>query len=247
MSNNYKDESEITDADDEELCSLKADIEFAFEDKTNESNPPKPNQNPVEENPKPTLVVNEKLNQEIENLLAEKKLIGEKYLVGLPMNVIRYIFIPCFLAFVLYKNISALSASGYEIASLINVTSILFFSSVAVYLSFGFLKAQIALQASDSDERKSITGAFLKQIVLNNGDPDSPPILKRQGLALEFFLGLVMPTMLFILTFCVMNTLDIFAMKIGYVILAFVFVLALMNDPINSARSKPCCKAKRLH
>ncbi|MFI3044494.1 hypothetical protein [Pseudomonas coronafaciens] len=246
MSNNYKNKSEITDTDDEELCSLKADIESAFEDKPSDSEPPELIKNPVIENLIPTLVEDEMLDQEIENLLAEKKLIGEKYLVGLPMNVIRYIFIPCFLAYVLYKNISALFASGFEIFSLINATSILFFSSVAVYLSFGFLKAQIALQASDSDERKSITGASLKQIILNNGDPDSPPILKRQGLALEFFLGLVMPTMLFILTFCVMNTLDIFAMKIGYVILAFVFVLALMNAPINTARSKPCCKIPRL-
>ncbi|RMS11849.1 hypothetical protein ALP72_02286 [Pseudomonas coronafaciens pv. coronafaciens] len=225
---------------------MREDIKSAFEDKRNDDEPKKVSSDTNDIGKEELSVDDKKLDQEIRNLLVEKKLIGEKYLLGLHLNVIRYLFIPCFLAFVLYKNLSALYASGFEIVSLINVVSVLFFSSVAVYLSFDFLKAQIASQASSDGERKNIVGASIRQIILENGTEESPWILKRQGLALEFFLGLVLPTVLFILIFCVTNTLDIFAIKIAYVVLAFIFVLALMNDPINSARSKPCCKIARL-
>ncbi|WP_153000190.1 hypothetical protein [Pseudomonas syringae] len=246
MTNNYKTNSDESGFDDEELCTLRADIKSAFEDKPKDDEPADASNKTGKIDEQKRLDNDKKMNEEIRNHLAEKKLIGEKYLLGLHLNVIRYLLIPCFLAFILYKNISALFASGFEIVSLVNVASILFFSTVAVYLSFDFLKAQIALQASNDDERNSIVGASLKQIILENGYEESPPILKRQGLVLEFFLGLILPTILFILIFCVMTTLDIFAIKIVYVVLAFIFILALMNDPINSARSKPCCKIARL-
>lgn len=245
MSTNYKPDSENNEFDEEELCTLRADIKSAFEDKPKDDEPENLTGDTPDIDKQKLLVADKKQDEEIRNLLAEKKLIGEKYLLGLHLNVIRYLFIPCFLAFVLFKNISALYASGFEIVSLINIVSIVFFSSVAVYLSFDFLKAQIASQASNDGERKNIVAASIRQIILENGTEESPWILKRQGLALEFFLGLVLPTVLFILIFCVMNTLDIFAIKIAYVVLAFIFVLALMNDPINSARSKPCCKIAR--
>ncbi|WP_122359094.1 hypothetical protein [Pseudomonas ficuserectae] len=245
MANNYKTNPDENEFDDEDLCTMRADIKSAFEDKSNDDEPKNLTDATVDTDKQKPLVEDKKQDEEIRNLLAEKKLIGEKYLLGLHLNVIRYLFIPCFLAFVLFKNISALYASGFEIVSLINVVSVLFFSSVAAYLSFDFLKAQIASQASSDNKRKNIVGASIKQIILENGTEESPWILKRQGLALEFFLGLVLPTVLFILIFCVMNTLDIFAIKIAYIVLAFIFVLALMNDPINSARSKPCCKIAR--
>ena len=245
MTNNYKTNSDESEFDDEDLCTLRADIKSAFEDKPKDDEPKNVSSDANDFDEQKLLIEDKSLDDEIRNHLEEKKLIGEKYLIGLHLNVIRYLFIPSILAFVLFKNLSALFASGFEIVSLINVVSILFFSSVAVYLSFDFLKAQIASQASNDNERKNIVGASIRQIILENGTVESPWILKRQGLALEFFLGLVLPTVLFILIFCVMNTLDIFAIKIAYVVLAFIFVLALMNDPINTARSKPCCKIAR--
>ncbi|RMN37505.1 hypothetical protein ALQ66_00563 [Pseudomonas savastanoi pv. glycinea] len=162
------------------------------------------------------------------------------------MNVIRYLFIPCVLAFLIYRNISAIYASGFGIASLLYVIPLFFFSCIAVYLSFNFLKAQIASRASTPDERIRISRISLKTILLRGGSVGSPYFLKRQGLIFEFFAGLVVPTMIFILVFLVMNILNIFAIKVVYVVVAFVFLLALMNYPVSIMRSKAADEIKRL-
>lgn len=224
MKNNYETDEQKRKADEESDGSIINDIRKFFQDDESED---------FEDDTK-------------SKTQPKKKLIGEEYLTGLPLNVIRYLFIPCVLAFLIYRNISAIYASGFGIASLLYVIPLFFFSCIAVYLSFNFLKAQIASRASTPDERIRISRISLKTILLRGGSVGSPYFLKRQGLMFEFFAGLVVPTMIFILVFLVMNILNIFAIKVVYVVVAFVFLLALMNYPVSIMRSKAADEIRRL-
>lgn len=224
MKNNYETDEQKRKADEESDGSILNDIREFFQDDESED---------FEDDTK-------------SKTQSKKKLIGEVYLTGLPMNVIRYLFIPCVLAFLIYRNISAIYASGFGMASLLYVIPLFFFSCIAGCLSFNFLKAQIASRASTPDERVRISRISLKTILLRGGSVGSPYFLKRQGLIFEFFAGLVVPTILFILVFLVMNILNIFAIKVVYVVVAFVFLLALMNYPVSIMRSKAADEIRRL-
>jgi hypothetical protein len=101
----------------------------------------------------------------------------------------------------------------------LNVVSILFFTSIAVYTSFNFLKAQIALRASTFEQRTSVAKISLQRILLEGGDAEGSFLLRRQGLILELVAGLVLPTMVFIVAYVVMDTLNIFAVNVVYVVL----------------------------
>ena len=81
-----------------------------------------------------------------------KKLIGYDYLTGLPINIIRHLIFPCVLAFLLYRNAVALLADASIAVTILAVVSCLFFTAVAVCLSFNLLKAQIAFES----DRKSV-------------------------------------------------------------------------------------------
>ncbi|KPY97971.1 hypothetical protein ALQ37_200158 [Pseudomonas syringae pv. aptata] len=224
MTNNYEIDEQKRKADEESDGGILNDIKEFFEDDESED---------FEEDAKTKTE-------------PKKKLIGEEYLTGLPMNVIRYLFIPCVLAFLIYRNSSAIYASGFGISSLLYVIPLVFFSCIAVYLSFVFLKAQIASRASTPDERVRISGITLKAVLLRGGSIGSPYFLKRQGLIFEFFAGLFVPTSVFILVFLVMNMLNIFAFKVVYVVVAFVLLLALMNYPVSIMRSKAADEIQRL-
>ncbi|WP_122340033.1 hypothetical protein [Pseudomonas caricapapayae] len=224
MTNNYETDEQKRNADEESDGSILSEIKEFFQD--NESEVSEGNAHA--------------------DVPTEKKSIGEKYLVGLPLNVIRYLFIPCVLAFLIYRNASAIYASGFGIPSLLYAIPIIFFTCIAVYLSFNFLKAQIASRATIPDERTRINGITLENVLLRGGSIGSPYFLKRQGLIFEFFAGLFVPTLVFILVFLVMNMLNIFAFKVVYVVVAFVFLLALMNYPVSVMRSKAADEIQRL-
>lgn len=175
----------------------------------------------------------------------KRVMVGDKFVSGLPINTIRHLIIPCILAFLLYRNLSSLFAGGSGMMTGLNVISILFFTSVAVCASFDFLKTQIALRASSFEQRTSIAKITLRRILLEGGDADSSYLLRRQGLILELFAGLVLPTMVFIVAYVVMDTLNIFAVNVVYVVLAFVVVLVFLNVPINAMRAKAVQELKR--
>ncbi len=177
---------------------------------------------------------------------AERVLIGDKYVSGLPINTMRHLIIPCVLAFLLYKNLSSLFACGSGMMIGLNIISMVFFTFVSVYTSFNFLKAKIALQSSTFEQRARVAKNSLKQILLEGGEPDCSYLLKRQALILELVAGLVLPTMVFMLVYLSMNTLDIYALNIVSVVLALVFVVALLNRPINAMRARALKELKRL-
>lgn len=175
----------------------------------------------------------------------KRVMVGDKFVSGLPINTIRHLIIPCILAFLLYRNLSSLFAGGSGMMTGLNVISILFFTSVAVCASFNFLKKQIALRASSFEQRTSIAKITLRRILLEGGDEDGSYLLRRQGLILELFAGLVLPTMVFMVVYVVMDTLNIFAVNVVYVVLALVVVLAFLNVPINAMRAKAVQELKR--
>lgn len=176
---------------------------------------------------------------------AERVLVGDKYVSGLPINTIRHLIIPCILAFLLYRNLSSLFAGGSGMMVGLNVISILFFTSVAVCASFNFLKAQIALRASTFEQSTSVAKISLRRILLEGGDAEGSFLLRRQGLILELVAGLVLPTMVFIVSYVVMDTLNIFAVNVVYVVLALVVLIAFLNVPIHSMRARALEELKR--
>jgi len=176
---------------------------------------------------------------------AERVLVGDKYVSGLPINTMRHLIIPCILAFLLYKNLSSVFACSSGMMVALNVISFVFFTSVAVYTSFNFLKTKIALQASTFEQRARVAKISLKQILLEGGQPDGSYLLKRQALILELVAGLVLPTMVFMLVYLSMSTLDIYALNIVSVVLALVFMVALLNRPINAMRGRALEELKR--
>lgn len=175
----------------------------------------------------------------------ERVLVGDKYVSGLPINTIRHLIIPSILAFLLFKNLSSLFAGGSGMMMGLNVVSIMFFTFIAVYTSFNFLKAQIALRASTFEKRACTAKISLKKILLEGGEPDSSFLLKRQALMLELVAGLVLPTMVFMVVYLTMHTLNIYALNIVCVVLALVFVVALLNRPINAMRARAMEEMKR--
>lgn len=62
---------------------------------------------------------------------------------------------------------------------------------------------------------------------------------------MELVAGLVLPTMVFMLVYLSMSTLDIYALNIVIVVLALVFVVALLNRPINAMRARALEELKR--
>lgn len=184
--------------------------------------------------------------EEHRNLGSGKKIIGAKYIIGLPINVIRYLFIPCVLAFLIYRNLNAIFASGLGISTLLHAIPLCFFSSVAVYLSFEFLKVQITSKAKTSDEKNRISQLKLSNIIFRRGSTGSPYFLKRQNIIFELFAGLMTPTLIFILIFSLMNMMNVFGSKIVYVSFVFIFILALINHPASVMRSKAVEEINRL-
>lgn len=192
------------------------------------------------------------LHWEAENVSEKNKtestkrlLVGDKYVSGLPINTIRHLIIPCILGFLLYRSFSSLFAYGSGIMVVLNVISILFFTSIAVYTSFNFLKAQIAFRSAVFEQRTRIAKISLKRILFDGGDVNGSYFLQRQGLLLELFAGLVLPTMVFIVAYVTMNTLNIFAINVVYVVLALVVLVAFLNGPINAMRAKAVKELKR--
>lgn len=175
----------------------------------------------------------------------KRVMVGDKFVSGLPINTIRHLIIPCILAFLLYRNLSSLFAYGSGMMVGLNGVSILFFTSVAVCASFNFLKAQIALRASTFEQRTSVAKISLRRILLEGGDAEGSFLLRRQGLILELVAGLVLPTMVFMVTYVVMDTLNIFAVNVVYVVLALVVLIAFLNVPINAMRARAMEELKR--
>ncbi|KTC62402.1 hypothetical protein [Pseudomonas savastanoi] len=175
----------------------------------------------------------------------KRVMVGDKFVSGLPINTIRHLIIPCILAFLIYRNLSSLFAYGSGMMVVLNVISILFFTSVAVCASFNFLKAQIALRASTFEQRTNVAKISLRRILLEGGDAEGSFLLRRQGLILELVAGLVLPTMVFIVTYVVMDTLNIFAVNVVYVVLALVVLIAFLNVPINAMRARALEELKR--
>lgn len=175
----------------------------------------------------------------------KRVMVGDKFVSGLPINTIRHLIIPCILGFLLYRNISSLFAYGSGIMTVLNVISILFFTSVAACASFHFLKTQIALRASTFEQRTSVAKISLKRILLEGGDADSSYLLRRQGLIFDLVAGLLLPTTVFMLVYLIMNTLNIFAVNVVYVVLALVILVAFLNGPINAMRAKAVKELKR--
>lgn len=175
----------------------------------------------------------------------KRVMVGDKFVSGLPINTIRHLIIPCILAFLLYRNLSSLFAYGSGMMVGLNVISILFFTSVAVCASFNFLKAQIALRASTFEHRTCVAKISLRRILLEGGDAEGSFLLRRQGLILELVAGLVLPTMVFIVTYVLMDTLNIFAVNVVYVVLALVVLIAFLNVPINAMRARAMEELKR--
>lgn len=175
----------------------------------------------------------------------KRVMVGDRFVSGLPINTIRHLIIPCILAFLLYRNLSSLFAYGSGMMVVLNVISILFFTSVAVCASFNFLKTQIALRASTFEQRTSVAKISLRRILLEGDDAEGSFLLRRQGLILELVAGLVLPTMVFMVTYVVMDTLNIFAVNVVYVVLALVVLIAFLNVQINAMRARAMEELKR--
>lgn len=144
------------------------------------------------------------------------------------------------------RYVLALFTFGSGISKGLAVLSCLFFLSVAIYTSFNFLKGQISFRNIDPSERSRIAQITLAGILKNKSPTGRPYFLKRQGLILDLLAGLVLPTMIFMLSYLVMDTLNIFAVNVFYVLLIAIVLIAALNQPINLMRVKAIAEVKRL-
>ena len=175
-----------------------------------------------------------------------KKLIGYDYLTGLPINIIRHLIIPCVLAFLLYRNAVALLADASIAVTILAVVSCLFFTAVAVCLSFNLLKAQIAFESDITTESDRATQMRLRSVLTNVSPVGTPYFLKRTALILDLILGLIGPTIVFMMMYLLMSVGGVFATKIVYVLIPLVVLLALINKPVNKMKARASEEVKRL-
>ena len=175
-----------------------------------------------------------------------KKLIGYDYLTGLPINIIRHLIIPCVLGFLLYRNAVALLANASIAVTILSVVSCLFFTAVAVCFSFNLLKAQIAFESDITTESDRATQVSLRSVLTNVSPVGTPYFLKRTALILDLILGLIGPTIVFMVVYLLMSTGGVFATKIVYLLIPLVVLLALINKPVNKMKARAGEEVKRL-
>lgn len=178
--------------------------------------------------------------------VSNKKLIGYDYLTGLPINIIRHLIIPCVLAFLLFRNAVALLADASIAVTILAVVSCLFFTAVAVCLSFNLLKAQIAFESDVTTESDRATQMRLRSVLTNVSPVGTPYFLKRTALILDLILGLIGPTIVFMVVYLLMSTGGVFATKIVYLLIPLVVLLALINKPVNKMKARAGEEVKRL-
>ena len=175
-----------------------------------------------------------------------KKLIGYDYLTGLPINIIRHLIIPCVLGFLLYRNAVALLADASIAVTMLAVVSCLFFTTVAVCLSFNLLKAQIAFGSDTTISSDRAAQVSLMSVLTNVSPVGTPYFLKRTALILDLILGLIGPTIVFMVVYLLMSVGGVFATKIVYVLIPLVVLLALINKPVNKMKARAGEEVKRL-
>lgn len=175
-----------------------------------------------------------------------KKLIGYDYLTGLPINIIRHLIIPSVLAFLLFRNVVALLADASIAVTILSVVSCLFFTTVAVCLSFNFLKAQIAFESNTTTESDRATQMSLRSVLTNVSPVGTPYFLKRTALILDLILGLLGPTIVFMMMYLLMSVGGVFATKVVYVLIPLLVLLALINKPVNKMKARASEEVKRL-
>ena len=175
-----------------------------------------------------------------------KKLIGYDYLTGLPINIIRHLIIPSALGFLLFRNVVALLADASIAVTLLSVVSCLFFTAVAVCFSFNLLKAQIAFESDTVTKSDRATQMRLRSVLTNVSPVGTPYFLKRTALILDLILGLIGPTIVFMMMYLLMSVGGVFATKIVYVLIPLVGLLALINKPVNKMKARASEEVKRL-
>lgn len=182
----------------------------------------------------------------VEKIPQNKKLICHNFINGLPINVLRHLILPSALGFLLYRNLLALLGDPSVAVVLLAVISSLFFSSVAVYASFNFLKAQIAFKASSREFKLRITYMTLQSVLFNRAEGGTPYFLKRQWFIIDLLMGLVVPTGVFMLVFMLMSIGGVFATKIVYVIVPLIIAMGFLNEPVNNMRDRAGKVVKRV-
>ena len=175
-----------------------------------------------------------------------KKLIGYDYLTSLPINIIRHLIIPSALGFLLFRNVVALLADASIAVTLLSVVSCLFFTAVAVCFSFNLLKAQIAFESDTVTKSDRATQMRLRSVLTNVSPVGTPYFLKRTALILDLILGLIGPTIVFMMMYLLMSVGGVFATKIVYVLIPLVGLLALINKPVNKMKARASEEVKRL-
>lgn len=184
-------------------------------------------------------------SEQLENVRS-KKLIGYDYLTGLPINIIRHLIIPCVLGFLLYRNAVALLADASIAVTILSVVSCLFFTAVAVCFSFNLLKAQIAFESDVTAKSDRVTQMRLRSVLTNVSPVGTPYFLKRTALIIGLILGLIGPTIVFMVVYLLMSTGGVFATKIVYVLIPLVVLLALINKPVSKMKARASEEVKRL-
>ena len=175
-----------------------------------------------------------------------KKLIGYDYLTGLPINIIRHLIIPSALGFLLFRNVVALLADASIAVTILSVMSCLFFTTVAVCFSFNLLKVQIVFESDTATESDRATQVSLRSVLTNVSPAGTPYFLKRTALILDLILGLIGPTIVFMVVYLLMSTGGVFATKIVYLLIPLVVLLALINKPVNKMKARAGEEVKHL-
>lgn len=175
-----------------------------------------------------------------------KKLIGYDYLTSLPINIIRHLIIPSALGFLLFRNVVALLADASIAVTILSAVSCLFFTAVAVCFSFNLLKVQIVFESDTTTECYRATQVSLRSVLTNVSPVGTPYFLKRTALILDLILGLIGPTIVFMVVYLLMSTGGVFATKIVYVLIPLVILLALINKPVNKMKARAGEEVKRL-
>ena len=175
-----------------------------------------------------------------------KKLIGYDYLTSLPINIIRHLIIPSALGFLLFRNVVALLADASIAVTILSVMSCLFFTTVAVCFSFNLLKVQIVFESDTATESDRATQVSLRSVLTNVSPVGTPYFLKRTALILDLILGLLGPTIVFMMMYLLMSVGGVFATKIVYVLIPLVVLLALINKPVNKMKARAGEEVKRL-
>ena len=175
-----------------------------------------------------------------------KNIIGYDYLTGLPINIIRHLIIPCVLGFLLFRNAVALLAAASIAVTILAVVSCLFFTAVAVCFSFNLLKTQIAFESDTLTKSDRATQVSLRSVLTNVSPVGTPYFLKRTALVLDLILGLIGPTIVFMMMYLLMSVGGVFATKIVYVLIPLIVILALINKPVNKMKARASEEVKRL-